>query len=355
MLEVTMPLGPANIDPHDERALMGFTAGVLWLVAALTAAVGALLPGAPETVTWMFLALEVLVIVSALACIKGLIRWEQTSMTVHAVTTGALLPLVGLTMWSTGGTNSFVYPLVLFPLLHIAYFFPVRMSVPLIVELTLVYASPLLYAGDPTAHAFPARALAFAVAAAVLTVVVRGLKNRLLSAESSQRHMARTDVLTGLANRRGFDDALSAAIGAAGEPEVGRRASDVQPGTVLLLLDLDDFKGVNDAHGHARGDDLLRAVAAQCHAVVRPGDTLARIGGDEFALVAPGAGEPGAQRLAHELADAIGRAGAQATVAWAVHPVDGTDQDALLRAADRRLYAAKPASRSYAYRFAAAG
>jgi diguanylate cyclase (GGDEF)-like protein len=347
MLEMHVHLPRAATDLRDERALMGFTAGALWLVAALTTAVGALLPGAPHTVAWMFAILEGFVVIYALGCITGKINWATVSLRGHAVVTAALLPLIGLAVWSTGGTNSYIHPLILFPLLHIAYFFPLRMSVPLVAELVLIYAAPLVYAEHATAHAFPGRALAFAVSAAVLTAVVRALKNRLLAAEHRQRQMARTDALTGLANRRGFDQALADALGAAGDLQRGRRAADLDPGSVLLLIDLDDFKSVNDAHGHAAGDDLLRTVAAHCDAVVRPGDTLARIGGDEFAVIAPGAGEAGAERLAAALDAAIGTAGAEATIAWAIHPQDGADQDSLLRAADRRLYEGKGTARSH--------
>jgi diguanylate cyclase (GGDEF)-like protein len=348
MLEMHVHLPRAATDPRDERALMGFTAGALWLVAAATTAVGALLPGAPHTVAWMFGLLEAFVVLYALGCITGKIDWGSVSLRGHALVTALLLPLIGLAVWSTGGANSYIHPLILFPLLHVAYFFPLRMSIPLVTELVLIYAAPLVYAEHATAHAFPGRALAFAVSAAVLTAVVRALKGRLLAAEDRQRQMARTDALTGLANRRGFDQALADALGAAGDVDRGRRAADLEPGSALLLIDLDDFKAVNDAHGHAAGDDLLRTVAAHCDAVVRPGDTLARIGGDEFAVVAPGAGEPGAERLAAALDAAIRTAGSKATIAWAIHPDDGAGQDELLRAADRRLYAGKGTARPHA-------
>jgi len=320
---------------------MGVAAGVLWLVAAITTGVGALLPGAPRMVPWLFAALEVFVITYAVGCITQKIPWATISMRANAVTSAVLLPLIGLTIWATGGIDSYVYPLVLLPLLYIAYFFPLRMSIPLVAELVGVYCSPVLYTGDATTHVFPARALAFAVTATVLTAVVHLLKARLVAAERRQREMARTDALTGLANRRGFDQALGAALGAHGDVDLGRRAGDDHPGSVVLLVDLDRFKLVNDSRGHAAGDDLLRVVAAHCDAAVRPGDTLARIGGDEFAVVAPGAGVAGAERLAAALREAIRAAGAEATIAWAVHPADGRSEDALLRAADRRLYQGK--------------
>jgi diguanylate cyclase (GGDEF)-like protein len=180
----------------------------------------------------------------------------------------------------------------------------------------------------------------------VLTIVLRMLKSRLVAAEVHQRRMALLDPLTGLANRRGFDNALRAAVLARGEAGQGRRESDDLPAFALLVLDLDRFKVVNDTHGHPAGDRLLRAVAAACANRVRPSDTLARIGGDEFAVVAPGAGVAGAERLADELRAAVRTAGAEATVAWAVHPDDGTDGETLLRTADRRLYLGKNALQS---------
>jgi diguanylate cyclase (GGDEF)-like protein len=175
----------------------------------------------------------------------------------------------------------------------------------------------------------------------VLTAILRLLKTRLVAAEAHQRRMALRDSLTGLVNRRGFDDALRAAVAARGSVESGRRESDDAPGCALIVFDLDGFKQVNDSAGHPAGDRLLRGVAAAGAAIVRPTDTLARIGGDEFALIAPGAGIVGAARLAQELLDAIHEAGAQATVAWAVHPDDGETGEDLLRVADRRLYEGK--------------
>ena len=100
--------------------------------------------------------------------------------------------------------------------------------------------------------------------------------------------MARVDPLTGLTNRRGFDEALSLALA------TGERFT-------LLLADVDYFKQINDRFGHTTGDRVLRELAAHTSAAVRTGDCLARIGGDELALVAPGAGSDAARRLAEAL------------------------------------------------------
>ncbi len=94
--------------------------------------------------------------------------------------------------------------------------------------------------------------------------------------EDELRHQAFHDSLTGLANRPLFEDRLAHAIAIATR---GGRAFAV------LFLDLDDFKTINDSLGHARGGELLRAVASRIRGILRPSDTAARLGGDEFALL----------------------------------------------------------------------
>jgi diguanylate cyclase (GGDEF)-like protein len=117
-----------------------------------------------------------------------------------------------------------------------------------------------------------------------------------------------------------------------------------------MMLDLDDFKSVNDSYGHAAGDDLLRSVADRLRALVRESDTVARIGGDEFALVLPDVSDHDAPvRIARKLADGFRttltvegvhlRVGA--SVGVSVYPDDGTDGESLLRRADMNMYRRK--------------
>ena len=197
------------------------------------------------------------------------------------------------------------------------------------------FFSPLLY--DPQAEelGYPARGVLFLVAVAGQAVTVHYLKHRLLQAEAVQRGMAERDPLTALFNRRSFDDALA-------------RAADAGGPAALVLFDFDDFKAINDEHGHPTGDAVLRAVSQACALVVRDGDCLARIGGDEFALVAPGAAGSGVQRIVDALGAAVaevpspeGVPPVQATFAWAVAPEDTTDPAELFRLADQRLLARK--------------
>lgn len=157
------------------------------------------------------------------------------------------------------------------------------------------------------------------------------------------RNLAMTDPLTGLANRRALEQHLVRVI-AAGE-------RDRRP-FALLLLDLDGFKAVNDREGHAAGDRLLQAAAGVLAATLRGTDTIARIGGDEFAVVldtrAVEETAAAAERLRVALAGHAVHATANVTVSIgaAIFKRPPVDPAAALAAADAELYAAKRAGRN---------
>lgn len=113
------------------------------------------------------------------------------------------------------------------------------------------------------------------------------------TAERTARRLAETDPLTGIANRRTFLERLSALAD-------GRDAR-----FSVLMLDLDDFKQLNDAHGHIHGDDVLAEVARLLAAHLRPGDRVARYGGEEFVIMLPGAGLEEAVATAERLRSAV--------------------------------------------------
>jgi diguanylate cyclase (GGDEF)-like protein len=156
--------------------------------------------------------------------------------------------------------------------------------------------------------------------------------------------LALVDPLTGLANRRQMDEALSLLL----------VSTNARP-FALLVLDLVDFKSINDAHGHAAGDDVLCAVAERLHACVRNGDLVARLGGDEFVAVLPGVVSPSVVRA---IADSMRRRIAEpmpvggvdlqvdVSIGHACAPVDGSTVIDLMRAADAGMYDDKARQRS---------
>jgi diguanylate cyclase (GGDEF)-like protein/PAS domain S-box-containing protein len=177
------------------------------------------------------------------------------------------------------------------------------------------------------------------------TSIVRAVANTLGTAlarhrgEERMRHDAVHDPLTGLANRTLLRDRLEHAL-ARNEREGGE--------TGVLFVDLDNFKQVNDAYGHAAGDAVLVEVAGRLRATVRPADTVARLGGDEFVVVCEQFEEAAALALAGRLEDAIRM---PLTVGGVQHDLSAsigialrhTDPDAILGDADTAVYRAKAA------------
>ncbi len=140
-----------------------------------------------------------------------------------------------------------------------------------------------------------------------------------------------TDELTGLLNRRGFIDAFLRANAAA------RRGG---PKGTVTLCDLDDFKSLNDRFGHAHGDHMLRQIGLLLRRHTRKMDAVARIGGDEFALLLIGAPLASVQRKCHQLAQALREIGIEASFGSASY--DGADdEDAVLHRADMAMYEEK--------------
>ena len=164
--------------------------------------------------------------------------------------------------------------------------------------------------------------------------------------EKELEYMARHDMLTGLANRVLLHDRLDQAIA---------RARRTGRGAAVLVIDLDEFKTVNDNHGHAAGDELLRNAAARFRHAVRESDTVARLGGDEFVIVVETLHESKeAIRIADKLlAEAAmplelgpGPVRVNLSIGIAFYPQDGASGEALLQRADHAMYAAKSAGKN---------
>ena len=190
----------------------------------------------------------------------------------------------------------------------------------------------------------------FALQFGLLTLTATGLLMGATTTETrlaavKLRHQALHDDLTGLPNRALFRDCLARAL--ADRPGPG-------PVLVVSILDLDNFKDINDTLGHLSGDALLRVVGQRLQAAAGPDDTVARLGGDEFGLLlrlANAAEAPAAlDRVLHQFDTAIVFEGYEqqvtASAGAAVCPRDGRDPGQLMRQADLALYEAKEAERA---------
>jgi diguanylate cyclase (GGDEF)-like protein/PAS domain S-box-containing protein len=171
--------------------------------------------------------------------------------------------------------------------------------------------------------------------------VARQISNRLLE-------LAQRDELTGLYNRRRFYEELERTL-----VDAARRGGEVG----LLSFDLDGFKPVNDSFGHQAGDEVLVGLAQAVGRIVRRNEMLCRVGGDEFALLAPGSTAEGLLELAHRLVEAVAAlsfqfagttVGVTASVGIARFPENATDAETLIAAADEALYLSKSEGRNRA-------
>ena len=176
---------------------------------------------------------------------------------------------------------------------------------------------------------------------------VRALANTLAGAlarvrgEQRMRHEALHDPLTGLANRTLLRDRLE---------HVLARSERGHGATAVLFIDLDNFKQVNDRHGHAAGDAVLVESARRLQSAVRPGDTVARMGGDEFVAVCEDVDIPSAlavgQRLQEALRPPMSAGGREHRVSASIGvALGGADPDTLVANADAASYRAKAAGR----------
>jgi diguanylate cyclase (GGDEF)-like protein len=188
-------------------------------------------------------------------------------------------------------------------------------------------------------------ALGTPVAFAAFGFVLGRFVQRLQEGRESYRKLSNTDELTGLPNRRAFDAAYAR--------EIARALRSGSP-LACLMLDIDRFKSFNDAYGHAAGDEVLRAVGRVLARVARVTDVAARIGGDEFAVLAPGTSLEDTRSLARRIereleAESIRFAGADKlypTVTIGVAAGAGADVEELLGSADRALRSGKISHRS---------
>jgi len=159
--------------------------------------------------------------------------------------------------------------------------------------------------------------------------------------ESQLERLANEDTLTGLATRHAFLERMPAML---------TQAQGASMGAALLFIDLDEFKHVNDSHGHATGDAVLKCAAQRLLSLLRPSDQVARFGGDEFVvLLTPCDGERQAASVAARIVDAFGVPfllgdelhAVGASIGISMYPRDGVDAETLVRHSDIAMYVGK--------------
>ena len=337
LLETTQPAFWEN--DAAGRRVIGRIAGILFSVGGLATVPAYRLmenptpPGAANL-------LPFLAFISGIVCF--LVPWDRVRPAwFHLVPALGTLE-VAFSAWvlrEHGSVISFFY---VFVVVFAALAFCERMSVGAHVAFaSLALAAPILYL-PAEARDNLVRTLVALPTLVVAAAVVTFLRERLEHGQAVMRVIAGRDPLTGVGNYRALYERLEYEI--ARHARYGRRFA-------LALLDLNEFKEVNEAHGHLEGDRLLREVARVLVETVRGQDTVARQGGDEFSVLAPESGPVDALALARRIQRSlrrlrVGDVPLTTSIGYAVFPEHGTTADALLASADSALWRNKHESRA---------
>jgi diguanylate cyclase (GGDEF)-like protein len=319
--------------PADDRALMAPIGALMYAAAGLLVSLSVLvLPHHEEMNSAGLMALAALGAVAAMVMWVWRTRWP---LWFFQVSTAAGSVIVGFCVYWGGDAGSPYALLILWAAVFSAYFFTPPQAAAQLAFAGVVYAIALAFHPqgevDAAAHWLLVMA-AVALAAGMVTKLVTARRKLEVEREAllmDTLELARTDPLTGLANRRTWLEELDREL---------LRASREGP-LCVAMLDLDHFKEFNDEHGHVAGDALLQELALVWGAAVRPSDTLARYGGEEFALVLPACEIDAASEVVERLRTMVPESQncSAGLACW-----DGQESPMeLIARADARLYVAK--------------
>jgi diguanylate cyclase (GGDEF)-like protein len=300
---------------------MARSAGVLFAAGAALSLLAMIVPHGPDVDELPAVVTSLLAFPIAAALLLGADRVPRWLIHVLMVC-GIAMVAVGVYTAGKGriaGSASVFYLWIAF---YVAYFFSLRTAAGYVVLVALSYAAVLAIEHEAAGPALWAGMTGTVTATAL---VMSSLSGRL-------RALACTDALTGLPNRRGWEASL--------ERELARAARKRTP-LCVALLDLDNFKMLNDDQGHLAGDRILKVVAATWLGLLRDSDVLARYGGDEFGVILPDCPPPKAAEIVARLSTANPEGAACSVGVACAQRTD--DAHALIGRADRALYEAKAA------------
>jgi diguanylate cyclase (GGDEF)-like protein len=314
-----------------DKRLMAFTAAAMYGGAALDGAVEGLIPGDPSFAVGPVIAAGAIVSLLVL----GGSRLPRAALSLLGPL-GVVLIAVALAATPGAGDGAVLY---MWPVLWSTFFFGRRGAIAILACVGAAHAIVLLEL--PAASGYPGRWVDVMVSVAVVAVVILMLLRRNDELLEDLATEARSDALTGLLNRRGFDERASL--------ELARARRDGSP-VAIAAFDLDHFKRVNDEWGHDVGDRVLIRTAQAISTEAREIDVVARFGGEEFVALLPGADTAAAHAFAERVRDVL--AGERFSRLPIVRISAGilsarapASIDELLRGADSALYAAKRGGR----------
>src|SRR3954454_12307349 len=307
----------------DERPVAGRIVGWMFIVGAVVTTLLPLLPGADGKVVTPTLPIGIAAFLWGIVAAFKFDWRTAPGWVIHlSIVLGALS--IAVATHDTGGADSPARLLIMLVLVFASYYFPSREAWPYLPLILALHELPLAY--DPTAleSGLLGELLIVSPCYWLLAWLLISGKRGMIELRARADELARTDPLTGLANRRALLEAMAL-------PERGQCLG-------LMMLDVDNFKQVNTQHGHPGGDRALVFVADCLRSSCRVGDLPARLGGDEFAILVPGATSDGMEAVAVRILETVrGGDGVRVSVGWAI---TADSDERLLNDADAALAAA---------------
>jgi diguanylate cyclase (GGDEF)-like protein len=326
------------VEPLGTSAAMARIAAFAWAAGALFALVSVLLP---DTAVNDEPLLALVAGVAAVAAVVLFVVFDRVPSWGFQVMVAAGTAVASVAAYAWGSVSAYQPLPYMWITLFAFYFFTLRTA---LLHLALIGAGYAIALAAESPPGDPLDGWLATVGTLLLSgMFVMLVRGRMIALVARLGDAAHRDALTELLNRRGFDEILDV------ELERARRSDTPLS---LLLGDLDHFKRLNDELGHAAGDAELRRVARTLRVAKRRFDVAARVGGEEFALLAPDTDEQGASSLAERMRTEVDLGGAHGqrtlTISFGVatFPLHGESADDLLRAADQALYTAKRLGRN---------